>query len=432
MKNSWIKNVLLITIVLVTLSACSSNDNNNNNNNNNNDNVVLIWWNLFESQENVQPLIDAYEAAHTNVTIQYSQKGLIDGVADYKNELDAVISDADPVNTPDIFTIHNTWTGRYKKFISPAPASVITTNDLTDFYQVYRDDFVSGQNIYGLPLSMDALAVIYNKDQLINAGYSIPSDEWSEFQLQASNLASKNQAGNITTGGFSARIVSNTEFYFELINLLFLQNGVDMLDNEGNAIFASQSEASGALNFYNSFTQGTNKTWDADFKKDIAAFLEKDLAMYAAPSWRLINVLQYNTTYNLNIDVGVAPLPQLGGSEPIYYATYWGQTVSKDSSDTQVAWDFLKFITQAEQQRLFSNTVKQNGRPIGTLFVRQSMASELANDPYLNPYIVSLKNAKSWQMGDGYRVKALFDNAFENNLTLEQIQSGVNSILDQP
>lgn len=398
--------------------------------------IILIWWNLFEPVENVQPLIDAFEATHTNVKIQYDQKGKTDGIDGYRTQLNQVLTDGDPLTTPDIFTINNTWAGKYEQYIAKAPTSILSTADMDDFYDVIKADFGSN-GVSGIPINMESLAIIYNKDMLTDAGYTVPSQDWSEFQTQAKALTIKNTTGQIVRAGFSANIPANSEFVFDMVNLLLLQNNVQMVDPSGKATFADASEltkANGALSFYREFTSGTQPTWSANLKVDIAAFLEKKLAMYAAPSWRLIDILNYNKQYNLGLNIGVAPMPQLGESS-VYWSNYWAQTVSKDSKNQSLAWEFLKFISQAEQLKIFDRTVKENGRPIGVLYPRKSMATLITSDPSANSnlgaYITAIQNSKTWNMVDGYQVELSLKETIYKGQDLVTFQGAVNQIINK-
>jgi ABC-type glycerol-3-phosphate transport system substrate-binding protein len=429
----WKKLILLFTIVF-TVTACSPGTSTPTPTPTPSK-ITLIWWNMFEPQANVQPLIDAYEVLHPNVVIQYAQKGISTGVDGYKNELDVVLRDTDPLNNPDIFTIGNTWAGKYDQFITHAPTGTFTQQDTDDYYPVIKTDFFAN-GVEAVPINADAIAVIYNKDKLIESGYTTPEEnDWSGFLTQAQTMTKHDSANRIISAGFSAGFPANTEFMFDLVNLLMIQNGVKMTDTGATkSTFADDSEitkAQNALAFYAKFTTA-NPTWAADQKKDIAAFLEKKLAMFIAPSWRLIDVLNYNKQYNLGLNVGVVPVPQLG-NKSIYWADYWGQTVSKQSRNPAVAWDFLKFITTADQQLLLDTTVKKNGRPFGLIFPRMSQAKLITgNDqinPLLGPFIQSLTSAQDWNMADGYAVKKVFDESFTKGTDLKTTAGQVNTII---
>jgi len=437
--RKYINSIIIVFLVLI-LSGCGDEnqdqvDNTNTptvaesqdnvdsvNNTNANNQVTILWWNLFEPIENIQPLIDNYESLHPNIDIQYEQKGLSRGVDGYITDLDYALTDGDELTTPDIFTIHNTWAGRYNLYISKS--SNITDDDLNDFYPVIKADFVRN-GVAAIPLYMDALAVIYNVDK--TAPVTKPAGDWTTFENEARNIS------NNETLGFSASIANNTEFYFDVINLLFLQNGAQMTDTTGlNATFASSgSDASDALNFYYGFVGGSTPTWNKDQKKDIAEFLEGDLAMYIAPSWRLADILKYNNDYDLGLDVKVSAIPQLGGDDKVYWATYWGQTVAKDSRFKTESWTFLEYLVEEEQLKTLNKQVLSN-RPLGIIYPRLSMQQELLNDPYLSPYVVAVNNAQTWYMGDGIRMKQTFIDASTNQTTLIDLESEATNILTNP
>ncbi|MEI7578835.1 MAG: extracellular solute-binding protein [bacterium] len=427
--------LVFIIVFILPLTGCGSSNTGGNTQvtptpaPSNDQKITLVWWNLFETKENVQPLIDAYQAANPNVEIQYEQKGLNGDITGYINSLDEALLTNEAERIPDIYTIHNTWTGKYETSLARAPESVFPLTDLTDFYPVVSQDFVRN-GIVALPMYMDALAVIYNIDKLQAAGYTTPDNDWSRFETQAQEITKKSPYG------FSAADPNNTEFYFDVLNLLLMQNGVTMTDGSGtSAIFASQKDGVGAITFYNDFLKGTTPTWNATQKKDVAAFLEGDLAMYIAPSWRLIDILNYNQQYGLGLKVGVAGVPQLGGDQRLYWATYWGQGVAKTSFNASTAWDFIKFITLPDQLHTLNTQVKANNRPLGIIYPRISMQQELTSDPYLASYVEALSKAQSWNMGDGIRVKRAFLTPITgDDLTssLTSIQTQVSTILANP
>lgn len=417
--------VVLIGSVLL-LSGCRRNENGDGDPTG--EQITLIWWNMFESQDNVQPLIDAFQEKHPNVVIQYKQQGVEGGVSAYRNLLDNALTDQETINDPDVYTIENTWVGKYEQFISPAPANVVGASDMGDFYPIVQNDFAAN-SVLGLPLYVDTLAVIYNKNKLIEDGYSTPDNEWSEFQQQTFNLTKRDGSGNIVSAGLAAATGENVQFNFDIISLLMLQNGADLNNSTVLAGFSTSPEVQDSFDFYQQFS-GREGSWDENQKLDVAAFLEGRLAMFIAPSWRLNDILIYNDEYNLGLDIGIAPLPQLSGTDTTHWGTYWGQTVAKGSPNSQMAWEFVKFISQAEQLRLLDQEVKGNGRKVGIFYPRLSMASEISNDPNLRVFVQAIPFAKSWFMYDGYVMEQEFNKFFgDRNADLKSLETTINNTI---
>lgn len=425
------KIFFLIIISLALFTGCKKDDTTSQNGDDNNttDQVTLIWWNMFDSEENIKPLIDSYISENPNVVIQYRQQGITGGVTSYRNLLDNALTDAEAINDPDIFTLENTWVGKYQEFISPAPSDIIGSDYYNDFYPIVKEDFGKSSSL-GVPMYVDALAVIYNKDKLIEGGYTIPDNDWTEFKNQAKSLTQRDTNNRIVSAGFAGATADNVQFNFDILSLLILQNGADLNSASVLSTFSTNSDVEGAFSFYEEFSNATG-SWNAEQKLDVAAFLEGKLAMLIAPSWRLNDILIYNDKYNLGLDIGIAPVPQLSGTDNISWGTYWGQTVSKESPNVDVAWDFVKYITEAEQLRTLDATVKQNGRKVGVFYPRLSMSSEISDDPYLRVYTQAMPFAKSWYMKDGYLIENEFNEYFkEQGGDLNVIQNVINSTIN--
>ena len=430
-NRKYTKMLLVVVLSLVLFTGCKKDDqaNQNGDDNNSQDQVTLIWWNMFDSEENVKPLIDAYTSQNSNVVIQYRQQGVTGGVTSYKNLLDNALSDAETINDPDIFTIENTWVGKYEEYISPAPSDQFNNDYYGDFYPLVKEDFAKDVAL-GVPLYVDSLAVIYNKDKLIEGGYTVPDNDWSEFKNQAKSLTQRGSNNKIVSAGFAAASGNNVQFNFDILSLLMLQNGANLNSPSVLESFSTNSDVIGTFDFYKEF-YGANGSWDDEQKLDIAAFLEGRLAMFIAPSWRLNDLLIYNEKYNLDLDIGIAPIPQLTGTDNIAWGTYWGQTVSKASPNTNEAWKFIKFITEADQLRLLDKTVKDNGRKVGVFFPRLSMSSEISDDQYLRVYTQAMPFAKSWYMKDGYIIENEFNKYYTGEGTdLGGIENVINSTIN--
>lgn len=428
-KLKAIVALLLLASMGFVLTGCTSGDEPTPNNNTSvvpsDQPITLIWWNLFEPQENVQPVIDAYQNLHPNVTIEYAQKEM----PDYQSSLDKVLTDNIPESTPDIFTIHNTWMGRYSAYTLPAPTQVIDSATYKQsFYSVAANDLMVNDLPHAVPLGMDSIAIIYNKKLLKDKGYSAPSGDWTEL-LQQAKAMTITSGNNITVSGLALAAEDDVESWFDVFNLLLMQSNVDMVNDSGtSAVFAQDEATKEAQTYFQSYTK--QKIWNESLKQDVALFLEGKLAMFIAPSWRLLDIVSYNDEYNLGIDWGVAPMPQLSTleGESSGWADYWAQTVALDSRNYKVAWDFLNFASQPEQLRLSYNKAVET-RAFGQIYPRPDMKSELEENKYLSVYVDEVSHAKTWWMVDGGQVETAFKELLGANKSLDSVQTTVTNIL---
>lgn len=429
-NKKYVKIFIVIVLSILFFTGCKKDDTTtqNGNNGNNQEQVTLIWWNMFDSEDNIKPLIEKYTNENPNIVIQYKQQGLTGGVTAYKNLLDNALSDEETINDPDIFTIENTWVGKYEEYISPAPANVLDPSYYDDFYPIVREDFASDQPL-GVPLYVDALAIIYNKDKLIEGGYTVPDNDWNEFKNQAKSLTQRDSNNGIVSAGFAAASGGNVQFNFDILSLLMLQNGADLNSPAELSSFASNADVLGTFDFYDEFSR-PNGSWNDEQKLDIASFLEGRLAMFIAPSWRLNDILIYNEKYNLGLDIGIAPVPQLSGTDNITWGTYWGQTVSLASPNAIEAWNFVKYLAEPEQLKVLNETVKGNGRKVGVFYPRLSMSSEISDDEYLRVYSQAMPFAKSWYMKDGYLIEQEFNKYYTGDVELSTLESTINSTIN--
>jgi len=387
---------------------------------NTNRNVVLQWWGVFMDPEVVQPLIEEYQEANSNVTIEYANKwsngNFVQASDTYRTELNRVLVNNDPVELPDIFMVHNTWAGDYETRSQPSSVYDFTTFSNT-FYPAAVNDFAKSGTVYGVPMWMDTLAIIYNKDLLADADLTEPPTSWPRFKTVAEALTKRN-GSKIEQSGFASGQTTNFSFYFELVNLLLFQNGVTVQDAQGNPIFSTNPKAVEAVRFFKSFSD-SNSSWDATLKNDSALFLEEKLVMTIATSWRLREILKFNESADININLGVSQIPQLEGQsqEVINWADYWGNMVTKNRPYTVEAWQFLEWLNEPEQLQKLSQNIENKEGHFGMLYARKDMQDELQEDEYLRVYNQSLPFAQTWYMVKGDDVKALFKEMLDKSST---------------
>lgn len=414
--------IALLVLLVFIFSLIASRPATNTNNNppvNTGRNIILQWWGAFLDPDIVRPLIEEYQTLNPNVRIEYANKvpnnvNSADAKLAYRNELNRIINTNDPVQLPDIFMVENTWVGDYETYAQPSTTTDFATYQNT-YYPAIVSDFASKGIVFGVPLWMDTIAVVYNKDFLEQVQLSSPPVEWFDFKTTAQNLTRYN-GREIERSGFAFGDVSNTGFFLESVLALIRQNNVNLTDTTGQPIFSQNSDTLDALEFFKSFVNGTNPTWNSNFQNDAAAFLEQRTAMIIATSSRLREIMKYNDAASLGLEIGVSLLPQLDEeSEPIYWSTYWGNMVSRTRPNAVASWQFLNWLSQPEQLKKLHENVKDQYGYFGTLYPRSDMSSELQNDEFLEAYNQSLPNAETWYMIKGIEVKDIFSELLSNN-----------------
>jgi len=313
--------------------------------------VVLTFWKTFEDSENMQGLIEAYRQAHPNVEIVYSKKNL----ENYEKDLLNALASG---QGPDIFSIHNSWLPGYLDKLEPAPASTFNLKQYQDaFVDAAVQDFTSESKIYGVPLSVDSLALYYNKDLLGTAGLAVPARTWQDLANHVKQITRQDSKGYFTRSGAALGLSSNVNRGVDIYYLFMLQLGFkpdSLKNNYGGSLNQTLqkngqdlSPARDALDFYTSFAdpKSANYNWNSRSDYSIDAFVNGRAAYLFSYAYTRDTIKQ--KAPNLRYDV--APVPQFSLDDTaVNFANYWGEAVSKQSKNSAAAWDFLKFISGKE------------------------------------------------------------------------------------
>jgi len=425
--------VLIVIIVIININRNNSDDNGSNNSSNDND-IVLQYWGLWEPEDVMQPLIDEYEADNPGVTILYTQKSFTQYEQNAYTRLVEGATNDSPA--PDILRINNSWLPKFQDYLYAMPSSVMSTDQYEEyFYPTAVDDFTgSDGKIYAVPLEIDGLALFYNKDLLEAAGYDEPPTDWDTFKEVAIELTKEDTYGNISQYGAGIGAARNVEHSVDIFNLILLQNGVNILSDDGKTVDLANTDAVQSLDYYCSFAL-EDEVWSADSRSDLELFYSGKLAMMFAPSWRAFDIIDAAP----QIEFDIAPLPQLKANDyEIYYSTYWGDAVNNTSPNKEMAWKFVKFLSEKEtEQKLYSasSTIRAFGEP----YSRVDLKDEMIGKPYVSAIAEMAPYMKSWQMGDETYVKtaladaitSVIENGTDVSVTLKKAESTINSRLAQ-
>ena len=414
--------------------------------------VTLTYWRVFDGREAFDEIITKYQALHPFVTIEY-RKLRYD---EYESELlNALAED----RGPDIFSIHNTWVTKYQSKLASMPETTtmavpvvkgtikkevipelrttqsLTLKDLKDtFVDVVSHDVVmSDGKIYGLPLYVDTLAMFYNRDLLNNAGISQPPLYWNkEFLQDIKKLVKQDPKKGIIQAGVALGGSANITRFSDILATLMMQNGVTMMDESGQVTFnlipsfvkdGTYNPGLEAIRFYTDFANPTKESysWNNGLPNSLEMFISGNLALMFSYSYDLATIKAQAPKLNFS----VAKFPQIEGNPPtnINFANYWVETVSKKSTHQNEAWDFIQFITKAEQAKIY---LESTNRPTAL----RSLVDEQRQKEEIGIFADQVLTAKSWYKGKNVfaaeeAIKEMINSILEN--TGEKMQNIINT-----
>lgn len=363
--------------------------------------VTLNYWGLWESESVMQGVIDEFQQDNPNITIKYE----LQSHKDYRERLQSAFARKEG---PDIFRFHNTWVPMLKDELDSIPPDIYSASSFQEtFYPVAARDLRSGAGFVGVPLEIDGLALFYNKSIFKTAGKSPPTT-WEDLRKASFDLTIRDQSGRIQTAGVALGTTSNVDHWSDILGLMMLQNGADLKD-------PTDKLAADALLFYTIFTK-SDKVWDETLPSSTQAFASGSLAMYLAPSWRVLDIKAINP----NLDFEVIPVPQLPKSN-VTWASYWAEGVSATSENQDQAWQFIKFLSSKETlEKLYAAATAE--RFIGEPYSRKEMAELLQEDSFMGAYIKQASSAQSW-----YMCSATHDNGI-NDRIIKYFEDAVNAV----
>jgi len=396
-------------------------------------NKTLVYWGLWEPASVMEPLIAEFEAQNPGVDIQYSQQNFSNYESRIFTRLEQSSSTSEPA--PDIFRIHNSWVPKYYKYLSSLPSSTMTASEYAQtFYPTAVADFTGKDgNIYAIPWEIDGLMVYYNKQLLSEAGVETPPQDWDSFFELAQKLTKKDSAGKITQAGLAMGTSKNIKHSAEILSFLLLQEGADIIDETRTTVSLNTLKGVKVFQTYTNLAQGESAIWSSTLPTDLEMFFSGKLAMMIGPSWRAFDIIEAAPT----IEFETAPLPQLkANTETVYYATYWGDAVNKTCSNQALAWKFVKFLSEKEQQlSLYSNSSKV--RAFGEPYSLVELNSSMKDKTYVSAIAEMAPNMKAWQIGDETFVKStlneivtnILESGMDINEALRKAETAINEKL---
>lgn len=423
--------------------------------------VEIVYYKLFDGEDVMRPLIQKYVATHPLVTIKYRK---FDDQEDYYR---TILNELAEGEGPDIFSVPNYWIKRNARKITPLDPTVASPKDFADtFVAVAEKDLVFADprdgvtKIFALPLTVDTLALYYNKslyeDRIPSRGR--PAETWEEFKEDVFQLTkADNSFERFELAGTAIGRSDNIARAVDILYLMMLQYKVKFYNDALNrAEFSKQSAigtssinynpATEALKLYTSFGLASQKnyTWNeymadaASPVKEIEAFARGKVATIFGYSYlyeQIKEQIEELKKKNVpTIDPGVirvSSVPQVNDpatstEKRDAYANYFVETVGRNTEHPEVAWDFLMFISSKDNIAYYNEKTR---RPTS----RRDQIEEQKADPIYGVFAEQVGYAESlliydWQLYADIFGKAISDVISTTVSTVEAVRTAENSI----
>lgn len=398
--------------------------------------ATLEFWGVFDDRSAFDKVSSNFQAQNPGIKVLYRQFSF----EDYEKSL---IDSLAAGTGPDIVMIHNTWLPKHGDKLKALPDKIpgqklplLTVQDYkNNFVDVAFNDFVFNNQIYGLPLYVDTLALFYNKDILNSAGISRPPQDWDEFNSDVETITKLDGSGQITQSAAAMGTARNINRSTDILAALMIQTGARMTDADyRSASFASRINNTPvgelALKYYTDFANPSVRTytWNDGQHYSVDAFTEGKTAMMFNYSHQA-EVLK-NKSSRLNF--AVAPMPQVSSTDVKNYANYWGVGVSVGSKYSNEAWKFIAYLTSKEgAQSYLSATLRPSARRDLIEFQR--------NDLDLGVFAIQALSARSWYQIDNTAIETIFADMIDDvnfrrssvKDSLENAESRVNVLMQR-
>ncbi len=361
------------------------------------DQVKINFWGIAEadSQNSVQKLIEEYSKTNGNIQIAYRH---FDDAETYEKTL---LNSLAIGQGPDIFMFHSSWLIKHYDKAASAPEPLNLNYIQQIFPDVVRYDFSIENNVYALPLYIDTLAIIYNKDIFNAKSIALVPKTWAEFeslvpQLRELNILNQVVRPAAAIGGSNKSINTASD----ILNLLILQSGSQIVDKQGQVTLGQ--DALSAFNFYIQFADpsGSYYTWNDNIGNSIELFSRGDLATIFDYQSSLASIKARNPYLN----IGISAMPQSNLAQPINYSDYWGLAVSRQSKNQILGWNFIIAVTA--DPKMSEIYLKAAGKPPAL----RSLIEKYKIDANLSIFAKQALTAKSWLKSDGKAINQIFSN----------------------
>lgn len=395
----------------------------------------LDLWVVWDNTDSFKEQVQAFQSNNPGLVVR--TKTFVN-LEEYE---DLIVNEIAEGEGPDVFMVHNSWMPEHYKKLYPLPLDqpIVMQADVfrQTFFQAAADDLIIDEQVYGMPLSIDNLAVFYNKQYFkdLIATSDKPGALWEDIKDQVTQLTNRNNSPErFSLAGIALGRGDNISSAVDILYAMMLQYGTQFYDEkEERAIFAnSQSGTSGidkpgvaAFELFTSFGLPSyrNYSWNeyitgyAPEEKEVNPFVRGKVSMiigypylYETISTSIQNGQRQGTSHIDINDVGIATFPQLVSSQEATkrdtYASYFPLVVARTTDMPGEAWSLVQYLTSADALQTYH---KKTNRPTP----RKDMVAEQQTEPLFGTFAFQAPFSKSFKIYDDSAYRKVFTEAID-------------------
>ena len=288
----------------------------------------------------VDGIVADFEAANPDITVNAVYSGNYD---DTRVRALSALNSGEPAQLAVMFSI-DAYDLIEQDLILPFEDLTSDADWLNSFYPaLMANGKIEGQT-WGIPFQRSTIVAYYNKDQFRAAGLDpeAPPTTWDELISMGKALTNDDTYG---------LMIPSTGYPYWMFQALAIQNGMEVMSNDGLSTFFDHETVVETLEFWNSLSteHGIMPTGTVEWGTLRQAFLEGQTSMMWHSTGNLTAVKN-----NASFDFGVAELP---GNVRLGSPTGGGNFyVFKDTSEEEraAALKLIQFMTSPEQAAAWS------------------------------------------------------------------------------
>lgn len=367
----------------------------------------LVLWGTIDKRA-IQPIItDLNDKNRDTFSIQYVEKS----TDTFEDELINALASS---SGPDLWLLPQDLILKHedKVFVIPYSSS-LTERAFKDAFVSEAELFTNAVGVIGFPFTIDPIVMYWNKDLYQGAGISTPPEFWNDFLKNATVLNRYDEAGNISQAGAALGEFSNIKNAKELVSMLILQTGNDIVDQESRELIFNEKgnsilpPAESAVKFYNQFSDPAKDSyvWNRGMDEARRLFSSGRLANYFgfASDFGVIK----NLNPHLNFDV--APVPQIkDGSVVATFGRMEAVVISKASKNINQAFSASYLLSQAPSVKLVEENLLLPP-------VRRDIINEGAESPEMAVFYKASLQSRGWLEPDPKEVYDIFKDMIESS-----------------